>query len=150
MPNRTWSGLYTAAPAVSNLSSIQLNGSPISPVISNGYATITRFWTNGDKIDLVLPMTIQRLKAGSQVADDAGRVALQLGPLIYSFESVDQDVVSTVLSPGAVLSTNWNGSLLGGLTFISGTYTNGAALMAIPNYARNNRGGQSIVWIRDQ
>jgi DUF1680 family protein len=150
VPNRTWSTLYTPTPAVSNLSSIQLNGSSISPVISNGYATITRFWTNGDKIDLVLPMTVQRLKAVGQVADDAGRVALQFGPLIYSFESVDQDVVNTVLSSGAVLSTNWNGSLLGGLTFITGTYTNGAALMALPNYARNNRGGQSIVWIRDQ
>ena len=77
VPNRTWSGLYTPTPAVNGLTSIQLNGTPIAPVISNGYATITRTWTNGDKIDLVMPMAIQRLKASSQIAADVGRVALQ-------------------------------------------------------------------------
>jgi len=150
VPNRTWSSLYTPTPAVSNLTSIRLNGSPFLPVISNGYATITRTWTNGDKIDLVLPMTIQRIKASDKIAADAGRVALQYGPLIYNVESVDQDVVNTVLGPGAPLSATWNGSMLGGLMVITGNYTNGAALTALPNYARLNRGGRSLVWIRDQ
>lgn len=150
VPNRTWSALYTPTPAASGLTSIQLNGSPITPTITSGYAAINRTWTGGDKVDIVLPMVIQRIKASSKVAADVGRVALQYGPLIYNVESVDQDVINTVLSPSAALSTNWSAGLFGGVLMITGSYTNGATLTAIPNYARNNRGGRSIVWLRDQ
>jgi DUF1680 family protein len=150
MPNRATSALYTPTPAVSGISSIQLNGSPSAPTVTNGYALITRQWMAGDRVDVVLPLVIQRVKAASSVTADAGLVALQYGPLIYNVESVDQDIVNNVLSPAAPLSPIWNGGLLGGLTVISGSYTNGSELMAIPNYARNNRGGRSIVWFRDQ
>jgi hypothetical protein len=33
---------------------------------------------------------------------------------------------------------------------ITGTFADGSPLTAIPNYARLNRGGRSIVWMRDQ
>jgi hypothetical protein len=33
---------------------------------------------------------------------------------------------------------------------IRGTFANGTAMTAIPNYARNNRGGRSIVWMREE
>ena len=147
-PNRTWSQLYAPTPAISGFTSIQLNGAPISPAITNGYATITRTWTAGDKVDLVLPMAVQRIKASSNVAADAGLVSLQYGPLIYNIESADQST-GLVLSPSAplfTLSTN----ILGGFLKISGTWTNGAVLTAIPNYAHLNRGGSSAVWFRDQ
>jgi hypothetical protein len=48
------------------------------------------------------------------------------------------------------LSTQWQGDLLGGVRVIKGASANGAPLTAIPNYARLNRGGRSIVWIKDQ
>jgi DUF1680 family protein len=117
--------------------------------VQNGYAAITRDWKAGDKIDLVLPMKIQRVKASRQVAADAGRVALRYGPLIYNLESVDQNV-DAILPPSSALSTEWNGRLLGGVMVIKGAFADGTPMMAIPNYARLNRGGRSIVWVKDQ
>ena len=150
VPNRTTSALYSPSPAISGLTSLQLNGSPLSPNITNGYATITRTWTAGDTINLILPMAIQRVKAGSNVPADVGLVALQYGPLIYNVESVDQDITDYVLSPSAPPSTSWTNNLLGGLMLINGSWSNGSTFMAIPNYARLNRGGSSAVWFRDQ
>ena len=116
--------------------------------MTNGYAAITRTWTAGDRIDLVLPMTVQRIKASSSVAADVGLVALQYGPLIYNIESADQST-GLVLGSDAPLSIQYT-NILGGFLKITGTWTNGAALTAIPNYARLNRGGSSAVWFRDQ
>jgi DUF1680 family protein len=149
VPNRSVSQLYTATPACDGIISMALNGSPLTPVVQNGYAAITRDWKAGDKIDLVLPMKIQRVKASRQVAADAGRVALRYGPLIYNLESVDQNV-DAILAPSPALSTEWNGRLLGGVMVIKGAFADGTPMMAIPNYARLNRGGRSIVWVKDQ
>ena len=93
-------------------------------------------------------MAVQRIKASSKVAADAGLVALQYGPLIYNIESADQST-GLVLNPAAPLSVQYT-NILGGFMKITGAWTNGAALTAIPNYARLNRGGSSAVWFRDQ
>jgi hypothetical protein len=76
-------------------------------------------------------------------------VALRYGPLIYNLESVDQSLDS-VLSPTAPLSTEWKPDLLGGVVVIKGEFADGKPMLAIPNYARLNRGGRSIVWVKDQ
>ncbi len=162
VPNRSVSNLYAAAPPSDGITSMALNGSKITPPIENGYAVITRNWKAGDKIDLVLPMKIQRIKGIDKIAATRGRVALRYGPLIYDAESVDQDL-DKVLGPGAVLKTEWRGDLLGGVMVIKGTWADGSPLTAIPNYARCNRvpvtpegsGGRrrapsSSVWLRDQ
>jgi uncharacterized protein len=98
---------------------------------------------------LVLPMNIQRVKADDRVAADRGRVALRYGPLIYNIESVDQNV-DEVLDPSSPLSAQWTPDLLGGVVTLHGNFKSGEPLTAIPNYSRNNRGGRSIVWIKDQ
>jgi hypothetical protein len=33
---------------------------------------------------------------------------------------------------------------------IKGTFADGTPMTAVPNYARLNRGGRSIVWLKDQ
>ncbi len=148
-PNRTISSLYTPTPAISGLSSILLNGAPVSVTVTNGYAAITRTWTAGDYVDIVLPMAVQRIKASSKIAADQGLVALQYGPLIYNIESADQ-TAGLVLNPSAPLSTQYT-NILGGLLKITGTWSDGTTpLIAIPNYSRLNRGGSSDVWFRDQ
>ncbi len=53
---------------------------------------LARHWRPGDRIDLVLPLPVQRVKADARVAADVGRVALRRGPLVYNIESVDQNV----------------------------------------------------------
>jgi hypothetical protein len=149
VPSRNVSKLYTASPASDGLASLAVNGTPVTPAIERGYAVLTREWKAGDRIDLVLPMKVQRIKADSRIAATAGRVALRYGPLIYNIESADQDV-NGVLGPAAGLATEWRGDLLGGVLVIKGAFADGKPLTAIPNYARLNRGGRSIVWIKDQ
>jgi hypothetical protein len=167
VPNRTTSELYTPTPQVSGLESIAVNGTPIQPMIDKGYAVITRDWKAGDKIDLVLPMKVQRIKASDKIAATSGKVALRYGPLIYSAEVVDQSL-NRVLAPDSALTTEWKGDLLDGVMAIKGTWADGAALTAVPNYTRDNRLARtslaatlpypargpravsSIVWLKDQ
>jgi uncharacterized protein len=149
VPNRNVSQLYTATPACDGLTSLAVNGAPVNPTIEQGYAVLTREWQAGDKIDVELPLQVQRVKASERIAATAGRVALRYGPLIYNIESADQDV-NAVLSPSAALTTEWKDDLLGGVLVIKGAFATGAPLTAIPNYARLNRGGRSLVWIKDQ
>jgi DUF1680 family protein len=137
VPDRSVSELYTATPESNGITSISVNGSAITPTIEKGYAVITRTWKAGDKIDLVLPMKVQRIKGSDKIAATTGRVALRYGPLIYSAEQVDQDITKVVAD--SPLSAEWKNDLLGGVLVIKGAWADGSALTAIPNYARNNR-----------
>ncbi len=170
VPHRDVSELYTAKPEADGITSIAVNGSAITPKIEKGYAVIDRTWKAGDKIELVLPMKVQRIKADDKIEADRGRVALQYGPLVYNVERVDNNDINKVLKPDSALTTEWKGDLLQGVMVIKGSWADGTPMTAIPNYARNNRessvprgsgdegGGSrrrgrlpsSIVWIRDQ
>jgi DUF1680 family protein len=143
VPDRSVSELYTSTPESNGITSISVNGAGITPPIEKGYAVITRSWKAGDKIDLKLPLKVQRIKASDRIAATRGRVALRYGPLIYNVEQVDQDITQ-VLAPDSGLTTEWKGDLLGGVMVIKGTWADGSPLLAIPNYARNNRDGPAL------
>lgn len=162
MPNRSVSDLYTATPESNGITSISVNGSTLTPRVEKGYAVISRSWKAGDRIDLVLPMKVQRIKGSDKIEATAGRVALRYGPLIYNVEQVDQDI-SKVLSSQSVLTAEWRQDLLDGVMILKGAWADGSELTAIPNYARANRdtgradpgargrrSASSIVWIKDQ
>jgi hypothetical protein len=110
----------------------------VKPVIDKGYAVITRSWKAGDRIEAVLPLKVQRVRADEKIEADRNRVALRYGPLIYNIEQVDQDITKA-LSPDSPLTTEWRGDLLGGVMVIKGKFADGSPMLAIPNYARTNR-----------
>ena len=83
VPNRTTSKLYADSPAVQGLTSLSVNGKPVSAHIEKGYAVITREWIPGDRIDVELPMEPQRVTADARIQADAQTVALKYGPLLY-------------------------------------------------------------------
>jgi uncharacterized protein len=149
VPNRHTSELYSSTPSLPGLLSLKLNGQSLTPPLDRGYAVIERSWQPGDRIEWEVPLQVQRIKATEKIAATRGRAALRYGPLIYNFESVDQSLDS-ILAPGAPLSAEWEDDLLGGVMVIRGQFADGSPLLAIPNYARLNRGGRSIVWIRSQ
>ncbi len=149
VPTRDVSRLYTSQPVVEGLKSLSVNGSPEAVKLDSGYAVISRAWQTGDRIELELPLGPQRVKADDRVAADRGRVALRYGPLIYCIESADQNV-DQVLPPDAPLTTEWKPGLLGSVVAIHSKFADGKPLMAIPYYARANRGGRFVVWIRDK
>ena len=128
-----------ATPDVGGLTSLAVNGKTVTPKIENGYAVISRAWKSGDKIELVVPMKPQRVKADEKVAADRGKVALRYGPLVYNIEKADQEIAGKTLSPSSPLATEWRGDLLGGVMTIQGKFTDGSPMMAIPNFARTNR-----------
>jgi uncharacterized protein len=141
VPDRKTSELYSATPEVRGLKSLAVNGKPLRPKIEKGYAVLTRKWRAGDRIDFVLPLEPQRITADEKIAADRGRVALRYGPLIYSVERADQPDLGQPLG-AAPLRAEWRGDLLEGVVTLVGEWADGTPLLAIPNYARLNRGGQ--------
>ena len=75
VPSRKTSSLYAATPECEGLTSLSVNGEAIKPTIVKGYVALTRTWKAGDRIELVLPMEVQRVKASDKVVADRGRVA---------------------------------------------------------------------------
>jgi uncharacterized protein len=163
VPNRETSKLYTPAPQVNGIKSLKVNGEAITPEIVNGYAKINRIWKVGDKVEVVLPMEVQTVTADDRIVPDRGKVALKYGPMIYNVEMADgQDISKTIGQEP--LTAVWRKDLLGGVISIKGKWSDGTALTAIPNFARNNRnkihgtdrpveGSKdegSLVWIRKQ
>jgi hypothetical protein len=138
VPNRATSKLYRASPEVNGVVSLTVNGARVKPAMDKGYAVVTRTWKAGDRIDLELPLKVQRVKAIDEVAAARGKVALRYGPIIFNIEKADQDITKPVAGSSA-LTAEWRGDLLGGVMTVKGTFADGSPLLAIPNYARANR-----------
>jgi uncharacterized protein len=122
---------------------------PIASSIRNGYVSIRRMWTKGDVVTLRLPMPVRRVAAHAGVKDDAGKVALQRGPLVYAFEGVDNGgkVSDLAVPAGAALKSEVRPDLLGGVDVITGTAAR--PFVAVPYYAWGNRGqGEMAVWVK--
>ncbi len=137
-PQRNVSSLYRGAPDSSGIASVAVNGTAVKPVIDKGYAAITRAWKAGDRVEVVLPLKVQRVRASDKIEATRAKVALRYGPLLYNIEQVDQDITKA-LSGDAPLTTEWRGDLLGGVMAIKGKFADGSPMVAIPNFARTNR-----------
>ncbi len=148
VPNRTPSGLYRATPASAGPVAVRVNGVAYRAPIERGYAVVSRRWVPGDVVDVRLPLAVQRLHPDPRIKQLAGRVALRYGPLLYNIESADQDITQA-LGRSAPLMPEWRPDLLGGVTVIRGRFANGAPLLAIPNFARYNRGAQPTEYPRE-
>jgi DUF1680 family protein len=155
-------GLYRFADEVRDPVVFKVNGQSLTPTIVNGFAKIEREWKKGDTIDVTLPMPVRRVLADPRVKDDAGRVALERGPLVYAAEWPDNGghALNITVPDAARLTSEFRPSLLDGVTVITGGVTavargkDGALatqahrLVAIPYYAWANRGmGEMEVWL---
>jgi DUF1680 family protein len=135
---------------------VTVNGKPADVHIGQGFATLTRTWNPGDTVALELPMVVRKTVAHGKVLEDAGRVALEHGPLVYCVEGLDNDKLDAPhnLLPGAdaTLAAEFRQDLLGGVTAVTGAaelVVRGAdgkevrreprRFTAIPYFARANR-----------
>jgi DUF1680 family protein len=115
-------------------------------------------------------MPVERTAAHPEVRINAGRVALQRGPIVYCLEEVDNGPVLTdiALPLEPEFETSFEPELLGGVTVIKADAYRSSSdyddprlyrpftsspqqvqITAVPYYAWNNRGrGEMLVWIR--
>ena len=70
---------------------VSVNGEEIAlaGIMENGYALIGREWKNGDTVELTLAMPVEKMAAHPGVKENAGKIALQRGPVVYCLEEVD-------------------------------------------------------------
>jgi len=138
-------------------------------VLHKGYALVQRTWRPGDVVQLDLAMPVQCLEAHPAVRENAGRVALQRGPVVYCLEEVDNGryLHDRVIVPEAGFKSEFEPLLLGGVVSITGMarrrvlsgwqgklYSSEASawqevpFKAVPYYAWDNReAGEMVVWV---
>jgi len=144
------SDLYTFADVHDEPPALLLNGQPVPIALEDGFATLDRRWAKGDRVELDLPMPVRRLASHPAVVENAGRVALQRGPLVYAFEGADNDghVHDRALDDTARLEAVFRAERLGGITVVTAGLDD-EALVGIPYYAWNQHGpGEMAVWVR--
>ncbi len=145
---------------------IKVNGSPVEYQLVKGYAVISKKWKKNDKVELTLPMNVQRVVANTKIADDNGKVALQRGPIMYCAEWKDNDgkACNIIVPKGAVFTTEYVPSLLNGVMVLKADVkavnvnetaqtvsTENKTMTAIPYYSWANRGkGEMTVWFPEQ
>ena len=157
---------------------VQVNGQPVDVKISPGsYIEIRRAWSPGDTINMDLPMPVRRVECHPYVAENAGRVALVRGPLLYCAEQIDNpgvDLRDLVLN-GEEPTVHFEPDLLGGVVVLQAeaqldapddgwknslyrtvhpregdAQTRATTVTAVPYYAWANREpGTMQVWLRN-
>ena len=69
---------------------VTINGKVVTPELKKGYAYLSV--SGGDEIVLRMEMPVRFVEAHPLVWDDAGRVAVSRGPLVYCMEACDNDL----------------------------------------------------------
>lgn len=150
--------------------SFAINGSPVEPVIQQGYALFTNRWEGRTEIAVDFQIPAEFLAAHPEVRADAGKVAMVKGPLVYCLEEADNgknlssifvhprqspvpDFEAGLLGGTPVLTCtgkrisvqNWDGELYKPAEFI----TEAVNLKAVPYCLWGNREpGEMAVWLK--
>jgi uncharacterized protein len=81
---------YVRIPGWAEGARVSVNGKPVTGAKPGEYLPLRRRWTAGDVVQLKMEMVPQVIEANPHVVEDAGRVAVQRGPLVYCLEQLDQ------------------------------------------------------------
>jgi DUF1680 family protein len=153
------SSLYSFTDKLGGTPRIEINGVRTGYKIESGYAVLQRKWKKGDKIRMYLQMPVREVKANDALREDAGKVAVQRGPLMYCLEWKDNGgQVSDISLPAPVkLEPVVQDGALGRITVLKGEgmrkdsvsgATRAVAVTMIPYYTWANRGaGEMTVWV---
>ena len=150
--------------------SLKLNGETVTEKPVDGYVYLDRTWVPGDTVTLSFDLTVKRLYAHPSVREDAGKVAIQRGPIVYCLEEADngRDLHRVLLRSDSDFIARWEPELLGGVVILTcdGLMESGdesrlystkrptvspRELKFIPYYVWANRGeGEMTVWVRER
>ncbi len=146
---------------------LRVNGERVPLEMEAGYAIVRRAWQPGDVVELELPMPIRRAVSHPALIENAGKVALERGPLVYCVEylpgtrfyyalqwpQAETSPFATVLPDDAPLVAEPAPGRLGGITCIlrpvEGAPLGPYPLVAIPYYAWSHGGpSEMAVWLK--
>ena len=153
---------------------LYVNGEAVEAEVEDGYACVRRDWEDGDQIALSLDMPVRLVRANPRVRENAGKIAVCRGPLVYCLEEADNGpdlhlVRLNGAKPGD-FEMEWLPDKLGGIVELrcdglretdagwgdalyapdAPVQTEAARLTFIPYYGWANRGkGEMRVWTRE-
>lgn len=150
---------------------VYINEEKESYELKNGYAFINRTWNNGDIVRIAMDMPVEIMASNPRVRENAGKVCIMRGPLVYCIEEADNgpNLSAVTLCPDSGLKIETGSDLPYGTVIITGEgvrtveeygddslyrpYTDikrmPVRIKAIPYYLWGNRGeGEMQVWIR--
>jgi DUF1680 family protein len=115
--------LFLRIPAWSAGATVTVNGKPWKGAVRAGeYLAVRRQWRPGDKILLALHMRPRLTVANPRLKENAGRVAVEMGPLLYCLEQLDQlgvpSLFDAALVPEGEFRAVTRSDLLGGLVLL--------------------------------
>ena len=149
---------------------VSINKKTEQAKIKDGYIYISKKW-NDDEVELSLNMDVLIVYPNSGIRENAGKIALQRGALIYCLEQTDngEGLKNISLHTGDEIRSIYDDKLLDGAVYLEGkakkpdmpcagdklySYEDAYPLRemrfkAIPYYAWANReAGEMIVWLR--
>lgn len=142
---------------------LRINGKVVTYREEAGYAVIDRNWKAGDLVEINTPMEVRRIVSRPELKQNADRVALGYGPMVYCVEGADNGntAFNFILPADAGFSVQYEPGLLGGVNTISmmasvaepdkdgqGISMKAVPIKAIPYFSWNNRGaGEMQVWL---
>lgn len=173
-------GLALRIPGWCRKAGLKINGESIGEVkggivngeisIDKGYAIINRLWKNGDSVELNLSMPVQLVRSNPIVRENAGKAAIQRGPLIYCLEEVDNgpNLWTISLHNNGELTAEFDEDIMGGIVIIKGNALRDdrtswedvlyraeeikkkpTEIKAVPYCMWGNRNaGEMLVWVR--
>lgn len=104
---------------------LAVNGRAVPQAVEAGaYAAISRDWQAGDVVQLTLPMPVQCWQSHPRVHENAGRIALTRGPLLYCVEALDHPgagVEDLSVDTQAAFESRFEPDTLGGVVILRGT-----------------------------
>lgn len=155
--------LYKWVNAVDSTMMYYVNGKPVEVQVKNGYIIIDRKWQKGDLVEFAFTMLPWMVESKKEVKADAGRIAIQRGPLVYCVEGADNNgQVWNLILPENTGFTTINYKILDEPVIAlqaeflaavpdgngSGIKMEKRKVTAIPYYCWANRGANSMqVWL---
>ena len=139
------SDLYSYIDEQDNQVRLFINNEPAPIESSNGFITITKRWKDGDVVELVLPMAVNKVIPNENVKEIAGKIAIERGPIVYCAEQVDNPdgVLSKTISADTRFKLNFDSNTLEGVVKLESE----EGLTMVPYYAWSHRGlGEMAVW----
>ncbi|SFB22144.1 hypothetical protein SAMN05216312_104540 [Cohnella sp. OV330] len=150
---------------------LHVNGEPLDYRVDRGYALVDRAWREGDQVSWLLPIQAALVAANPLIRADAGKAAIQRGPLVYCVEEADNGtpLASLSLAEAPRLSERQTSELLGGCVVVEGDgfvtdvagweeglpyrpfskQKKAVRIKAVPYYLWGNREpGEMNVWLR--